>query len=124
MKIRYILRLFHRTMPHQLKTETSPWTLYIVRCSDSTLYCGITNDLERRIRQHNEGRGARYTSGRRPVKVLKSWQCPSHSEALRSEAAFKKLSRTAKLNALHSPSPPPLQSRQQSSNSSPRSAQS
>lgn len=73
------------------------WFVYILRCSDDTLYTGITNDLERRIKQHNEGKGAKYTRGRGPVALVKSFECESKSEALKLEFAIKKLSREEKL---------------------------
>ena len=72
------------------------WCLYVLRCADGTLYCGITNDLARRISQHNAGKGARYTRGRGPVKVLRSWPQKGKSAALKAEFAFKRLSRPAK----------------------------
>ncbi len=72
------------------------WQLYVLLCKDGTLYCGITNDLERRIAQHNAGKGARYTRGRGPVSLLRSWPQKNQSAALRAEISFKKLSRTAK----------------------------
>jgi putative endonuclease len=75
---------------------TSPWLLYVLRCGDSSLYCGITNDLQRRLAQHESGKGARYTRGRGPLRLLKSWPAMSHSAALKAERAFKKLSRDAK----------------------------
>lgn len=72
------------------------WRLYVLRCKDGTLYCGITNDLKRRIAQHNVGKGARYTRGRGPVKLLRSWPQKSQSAALKAEFAFKRLTRRAK----------------------------
>ncbi len=78
------------------------WVLYVLLCQDDTLYCGITNDLERRIAQHDSGKGARYTKGRGPVKVLKSWPAASMSAALKAERAFKKLTKEAKLKKLKS----------------------
>ncbi len=78
------------------------WVLYVLLCQDDTLYCGITNDLERRIAQHDSGKGARYTKGRGPVKVLKSWPAVSMSAALKAERAFKKLTKEAKLKKLKS----------------------
>jgi len=72
------------------------WCLYILRCGDGTYYCGITNDLQRRLAQHDAGKGARYTRGRGPVALLRSWPQKSHSAALKAEFAFKRLSRTAK----------------------------
>lgn len=73
------------------------WQVYIVRCADTTLYTGITRDVERRIDEHNHGRqAARYTRARRPVTLVYSETCGSRSEALRREIAIKKLSRSEK----------------------------
>lgn len=72
------------------------WHLYVLLCKDGTLYCGITNDLTRRIAQHNAGKGARYTRGRGPLSLLRSWPQKSKSAALKAEFSFKKLSRAAK----------------------------
>jgi len=73
------------------------WFVYIVRCSDDTLYTGITNNLERRIQQHNEGKGAKYTKGRGPVTLVKSFECASKSEALKLEYKIKQLPKEEKL---------------------------
>lgn len=76
------------------------WCLYVLRCADGSLYCGITNHLTRRIAQHNQGTGARYTRGRGPVKLVRSWPAENRSAASKEEAAFKKLTRSAKLALL------------------------
>jgi predicted GIY-YIG superfamily endonuclease len=73
------------------------WTVYVLELGDGTLYTGITTDLERRVRQHDTGRGARYTRGRGVVAVRYTERKRSHSAALRREAAIKKLPRSAKL---------------------------
>ena len=78
------------------KAVKKKWQLYVLLCKDGTLYCGITNDLERRIAQHNAVKGARYTRGRGPVSLLRSWPQKSQSAALRAEFSFKKLNRSAK----------------------------
>ncbi|MEA3346397.1 MAG: GIY-YIG nuclease family protein [Chloroflexota bacterium] len=70
---------------------------YILRCSDGTLYTGWTTDLERRVAEHNAGRGARYTRGRRPVRLVYREEHPTSTEAQRRERAIKKLSRREKL---------------------------
>ncbi|MGD9714299.1 MAG: GIY-YIG nuclease family protein [Thermomicrobiales bacterium] len=67
------------------------WFVYVVECDDRTLYTGITNNLERRIEAHNAGRGARYTSGRGPVRLIHQERHPDRSSALRREAAIKRL---------------------------------
>ena len=77
------------------------WFLYVVQCSDGTLYTGITTDIERRIREHNESkRGAKYTSRRRPVKLVYSVAYENRSEAQREEYKFKRLKRTKKLKII------------------------
>ncbi|MGE5370938.1 MAG: GIY-YIG nuclease family protein [Solirubrobacterales bacterium] len=77
--------------------ETNPYIVYIVRCSDGTLYTGVTNDLDDRIRKHNQGRGARYTRGRAPVTLLYTESVPGKSEALKREYEIKRLPRSQKL---------------------------
>ncbi|MEN8670727.1 MAG: GIY-YIG nuclease family protein [Ketobacter sp.] len=70
----------------------------MLQCSDRTLYTGITTDLQRRLREHNEAKaGARYTRVRRPVTLVYSEPAGSRSEAARREAQIKKLSRCEKL---------------------------
>ena len=71
--------------------------MYVVECADGTLYTGITNNIERRLLEHNYGmRGAKYTRSRRPVKLVFSIDCKNHSEAAKKECAFKKFSRQKK----------------------------
>lgn len=72
------------------------WMLYILECSDGTLYTGITNDMDRRVDQHNAGKAARYTRGRRPVRLRYCERCTTRSQALVREAAIKRLTRAAK----------------------------
>ena len=73
--------------------------VYILQCGDGSYYTGSTTDLERRIAAHNEGKGARYTRGRGPLRLVYWEERESWSEALRREAAIKKLTRAQK-NAL------------------------
>ena len=73
------------------------WVCYILRCADSTLYCGITNDLDKRLAAHNAGEGAKYTRGRAPVKLAYSESCADKSAALKREMAIKGLPRLKKL---------------------------
>lgn len=75
--------------------------VYIVRCADDTLYTGAAIDLSKRIAIHNDGRGAKYTRGRRPVVLVYRRRCAGFSEALKREAAIKKLSRSDKENLLN-----------------------
>ena len=72
------------------------WILYILQCADGTYYTGITDDLPRRIADHNAGRGAKYTRGRGPVKLCYSQNIGSKSDALKEEYRIKQLSRTQK----------------------------
>ena len=77
------------------------WFLYVVQCSDGSLYTGVTTDIERRIREHNGSkRGAKYTCSRRPVKLVYVKDCRDRSEALREEYRFKSLSRKEKLKII------------------------
>ena len=87
-------------MPKSLRQPATRWRLYVLRCADGTLYCGITNDLLRRIARHNLGKGARYTRGRGPVQLVRSWLAADKSAALKAEHAFKRLTRTQKERAL------------------------
>ena len=75
------------------------WSVYLLQCADGTLYTGIARDLDRRLRQHNGelAGGPRYTSGRRPVKLLWSDTAVDRSVAQQREAAIKNLSRLDKL---------------------------
>ncbi len=76
---------------------TVSYYVYMLRCSDNTLYTGCTNDLERRVQTHNEGKGAKYTRSRRPVELVYHEIQPDRSAALRREAEMKRLSRKEKL---------------------------
>lgn len=73
------------------------WYVYMVRCSDDSLYTGCTNDLPARVATHNAGKGARYTRARLPVKVVWSVRVKDRSAALSREAKVKQLSRPQKL---------------------------
>ena len=80
--------------------ESRDWLVYLLLCSDDSYYCGCTNDLDKRVKLHNEGKGARYTRGRGPVAVLASRGDLTHSEACRLELRVKKKARHQKLKAL------------------------
>ena len=73
------------------------WFVYILKCVDNTLYTGITNDLEKRLQAHNDGTGAKYTRGRRPVEVVFKQEFYSKSDAMKEEMRIKKLNRSEKL---------------------------
>jgi len=77
------------------------WYLYVVRCSDGTLYTGITTDVTRRLHEHNATKkGAKYTRGRRPVELVYWIDFNDRSTALKAESRFKKLSRKEKWDAI------------------------
>ncbi len=74
---------------------------YIIRCKDDTLYTGWTNHLEKRMDDHNNGRGAKYTRGRSPITLVYYEEYASKEEALKREYAIKKMSRTEKLKLIN-----------------------
>ena len=75
--------------------------LYILKCADKTLYTGITTDLGRRVAEHNGGKiGARYTRGRRPVKLVFSKKFKSRSAAMKEECRIKKMTRKEKVEMI------------------------
>lgn len=77
-----------------------PWYVYIVECADGSFYTGVTKDVAERVKAHNEGRGAKYTRGRAPVR-LRGASGPLHrGDALRVERRVKRLPREDKLEAL------------------------
>jgi len=76
------------------------WVVYLVRCSDHTLYCGISNNLNRRLQAHNAGNGARYTRSRRPVQLAGASPEMTKSEALKLEHRIKRFPANQKLQVL------------------------
>ncbi len=85
------------------------WFVYILQCSDGTLYTGMTNDVTRRVEQHNAGTAARYTRARTPVKLVYHEPVKDRSAALKREYAIKQLSRNEKdaLITQHNDQPQP-----------------
>lgn len=78
------------------------WFVYMLQCRGGTLYTGVTNDLERRLAQHQQGRGAKYTRGRTPIKFLGACELDSRSLAQSEEHRIKKMKRPDKLKAIQS----------------------
>jgi putative endonuclease len=78
-------------MPDAYETiqPSSPWFFYLVRCRDNSLYAGVTTDLDRRLKEHNIGTGARYTCGRRPVVLIYNEKFDNASRAKTREAQVK-----------------------------------
>lgn len=73
------------------------WHCYLLQCADGSLYCGITNDLDKRLAAHNAGEGAKYTRGRRPVNLVYSETWADRSVASKRERQIKALSRVEKM---------------------------
>lgn len=90
------------------------WHLYVLQCADGSLYCGIALDTEKRLAQHQSGKGAKYTRSRLPVILLQSTAIgPEMAEALKAERRFKALTRSKKIATLRdhfTPSGPPIPS--------------
>ena len=83
--------------PYLILLSNMPWFVYVIECKDSKLYTGITNNLERRIKNHNSGNGCRFTKYRTPVKLRYSEDCPTKPEALKREAQIKRMEKSEKL---------------------------
>lgn len=73
-----------------------PYFVYILECENSSFYIGYTNDLERRFQAHCEGRAAKYTRSFKPKRIAAHWEFGSKSEAMKTEAKLKQLSRQQK----------------------------
>ena len=78
------------------------WLCYILRCADDTLYCGITNDLEKRLAAHNAGTASKYTRVRLPVELVYAAPCADRSAASKREMEIKSLKRAEKLVLIQS----------------------
>ena len=90
-----------RSCRRRLRTSAmSRWFVYIIKCSDGSLYTGITTDLEKREKRHNQGKGSNYTRARRPVVLLYSEQSASRAVASRREFQIKGWCRKKKLNLI------------------------
>ena len=76
------------------------WHVYIIECSDGSLYTGITNDLDKRITAHNDGRGAKYTKSRRPVHLRYSEPAADRKNASQREYAIKSLRKAEKMRLI------------------------
>jgi putative endonuclease len=76
------------------------WVVYLVRCSDKSLYCGISSDIHRRLKEHNTGQGAKYTRSRRPVALIDISPELPKGEALKLEYRIKQMSADQKISEL------------------------
>ena len=81
--------------------EGQTWWVYILQCADGTLYTGMTDHVELRLKAHNEGKGAKYTRGRAPMILVYREECGSRSEALKREYAIKQMPRRKKLELIN-----------------------
>ncbi len=78
--------------------NNTKWVVYLVRCSDNSLYCGISNDFKSRLIEHNSGKGAKYTRSRRPVELVAISPEMTRNEALKLEYRIKQLPADKKLS--------------------------
>ena len=78
------------------------YLVYIIECGYTSLYTGVTNDLERRFKQHKEGKGGHYTRSKEIVKIVYTEECPDRSSALKREAQIKSWTRQKKLDLIRS----------------------
>lgn len=76
--------------------DESMWYVYLLRCSDDSLYCGITTDLDRRVEEHNRGEGAKYTRGRTPVELVYHETAEDRGAAAQREYEIKQMDRSGK----------------------------
>jgi putative endonuclease len=74
--------------------------VYVLRCGDGSLYTGWTNDLDKRLVRHTDGKASRYTASRLPIELAAAWAMPDRGSAMREEARIKRLPRSAKLELL------------------------
>ena len=79
---------------------TKSWVVYLLRCSDNSLYCGISNDVARRVGTHNAGKGAKYTKARRPVELVTTSRAMTRGDALKLEYRIRRLPADQKIIAL------------------------
>ncbi len=80
-----------------------PWTVYILRCGDGSLYTGITNHLEKRLEAHKSGKGAKYTRSHQPVELVWQKQTKTATIARKLEATIKSWTRERKLRLIQEP---------------------
>ena len=79
----------------KIKNKKTCW-VYVLECGDGSYYTGWTNDLEKRVKSHQSGKGGKYTRSRLPVRLIRKWRAKDRSAAMRKEALLKALSRKEK----------------------------
>lgn len=102
---RMVQRMQEKEKKARKKSRNEKWFLYILECSDGSFYTGITNDLERRVKMHGDGRGAKYTRSRRPVRMIYSESCKGRTAAMVRECAVKTYSKKEKMKLIFSDRP-------------------
>ncbi len=80
--------------------NSTTWFVYMLECSDGSIYTGTTNDIAQRVIKHNSGKGAKYTRARLPVQLKGYWSYPFKSDAAKAEYAFKQFTREQKLQLI------------------------
>jgi len=87
-------------MLRRAKNKMNDWTVYLLECNDGSIYCGATNNIEKRVATHNSGGGSKYTRSRLPVKLLLASKALSKRDALKLERAVKKQKANEKVDYL------------------------
>jgi putative endonuclease len=91
-----------------MERMTSLFFVYILKCSDNSLYTGYTDSLEKRLKKHNEGKASKYTRSRLPVSIVYSEDHPDKSSAMKKEIWIKSLSREDKIKLIQEASDEPI----------------
>ena len=86
--------------PGLLIMQDKPWSVYIIECRDGRLYTGISNDVERRVAEHNKGRGCRFTKFRYPVKLVYREECGTKSAVRKRELKIQSFTRLQKFELI------------------------
>ena len=95
-------KLVHsRAKRKSVRVQVKHWSVYIIRCRDSKLYTGISNDVEHRVAKHNEGKGCKFTKSRHPVKLVYKEDLGTQSAARKRELEIQSFTRTNKLNLIN-----------------------
>ncbi len=90
------MKVKEESASYPAETAKATWFLYILRCGDGSLYTGVTTDIDRRLKTHQEGKASRYTRTHQPVVLVYRETCGNRSQALARECAVKSLSREGK----------------------------
>lgn len=93
--------IFLKSIMEKTEIKTKRAYMYVVECADGTLYTGYTTDVERRIKTHNAGKGAKYTKSRLPVKLIYQESFDSKEAAMSAESYFKQKTRQQKLDYIN-----------------------